>query len=179
MRACAALRTLALLALALLALAFGLAACRGERPADEATSGAEALLRWRAGLPKLPADAIQPEPWPEARLRWRTATVALTRGDAEAAAKHFLAAAELLDCCADHPHAATVNAGRCMAYENAATAFGVRRDVKGAKTALQPRAERDRGCRASLELALERLMAEHRGDEDEDAPAEESPAPPE
>lgn len=127
---------------------------RPEKPKLPPLSGARAL-------PLLPSTKAPPAAYASAIARWETATTAYERGEAEAAARAFLSAADALDTEEPEALARTFAAGRCLAYENAARAFSAGRAFARGKDVLEEKRKADPACRHSITAALERVHRAH------------------
>jgi hypothetical protein len=130
----------------------------------------EPALRWSSHFPALVGTSTGPAPYRQARVLWRTATVAFSRGDYEAAADGFLTVADRLRrTTLAHPeHEGAFRATRCLAYENVAAIYaGLPTLEQGAAQLRKARVE-DPDCQHTLSRSLARLGAVRR---DRRAPA--------
>jgi hypothetical protein len=118
-------------------------------------------LRWSRGLPLLP-EGSAPEAYGVARGQWRTATTAFSIGAYPEAAAGFLMAAETLRRPDAGPLDDALRAGRCLAYENAASALEGAPDPARGMAKLDAARAADPGCRASITRVLDRLAARTR-----------------
>lgn len=117
-------------------------------------------LPWQAGLPRLPVTSTVPPSWVSAVGQWKTATAAFSIGAYDDSSRAFLAAADALGAVTpDEGVTRTMQAGRCMAFENAARAFEGSSDPEGGIVTLVRARVRDQGCRSSLTRAIDRLSS--------------------
>ena len=144
-----------------MALALSVVACsvlESSPPPDAGLVVREDLaLRWSQGLPVLPEVPPAPAEYGVAVGQWRTATTAFSIGAYDDAARDFLAVADTLMRPGAGPLDDTLRAGRCIAYENAASALEGARDPSTGVASLGAARTRDPGCRASITRILDRL----------------------
>lgn len=114
-------------------------------------------LAWQSGLPMLPRTSTAPPSWAEARLRWQTATTAFSIGAYQDAGREFMAIAHSLKDPSLPAMKDTLRTARCMAYENAGSAYRGVSDPEIGLVVLAKARLHDPGCRHSLNLVLDRL----------------------
>ncbi|MEL7367729.1 MAG: hypothetical protein AAFN74_02370 [Myxococcota bacterium] len=116
-----------------------------------------AILAWEASLPLLPEDKPRSIRYQQAKLRWRTATVAFDRQAFDEAAENFLEVAKTLKSHRPHPHASTFATARCLAYENAGRALSQLEDIETGRSQLQSAVADDAACPYAIRRALSNL----------------------
>ena len=137
------------------------AGCRDRPPPGPSDAGLvvrpELTLRWGQGLPILPLAPPAPREYAAAAAHWRTATTAFALGAYDDSAQAFMAAADVLSRPDAGPLDQTLRAARCLAYENAASAFEGAAEPTAGVSALALARARDPGCQSSITRVLDRL----------------------
>ena len=95
-------------------------------------------------LPALVGGSDEPR-YQQALATWKTATTAYALGDTKIAGERFIAAATDLMTSSVAPHGGAFRAGRCAAYDNAASAYG-----EAACPHLEELKAKDPGCVATI-----------------------------
>ena len=126
----------------------------GSGDADRDSQQPPARLAWNAGLPLLPEEKPRSILYRQARLQWRTATIAFSSGQFERAADAFLDVAKILKVRRAHPHASTFATARCLAYENAGRSLGQTGDQDRAQERLAAAIDDDPTCPYAVRRAF-------------------------
>jgi len=135
------------------------AACSDGRPPPEPRFDTNGGLAHTMGLPLLIGTATVPPAYAEAERLYRTATTAYAQGKIGPAAEAFLELGYRLKTEPDADHAGAYLAARCIAYQNAGTAWLRAGQPRAAKALLWAAEARDPDCDHSIAQVFRRVEA--------------------
>ncbi|MEM1024853.1 MAG: hypothetical protein AAGD10_03070 [Myxococcota bacterium] len=136
-----------------------LAACGDAGPPPEPTYKIRGGLAHTLGLPMLIGTSTAPPAYVRARELYRTSTTAFSQGRVGDAAQGFLELGYGLRVAGDPAHAGAYLAARCIAYQNAGTAWLRAGQPLAAKAVLWAAEARDPECDHSIAQVYRRVDA--------------------